>query len=148
MSMWVVTRRIEAPVEKAFAAFTDFDLVSETITGIKSFEVLTDGPFEKGTRFKETRLMGKKERTEEMEISAFDPGKSYTISANSCGCEMHFDHRFRAEAGGTVFEMEGRMKAVSFFAKLTRPFWGLMSGWMRKCVNKDLDQMIEMIEAS
>ncbi len=148
MGNWVITRRIEAPVEKAFASFTDFDFAARTIDGIKSFEVLTDGPFGKGTRFKETRLMGKKERTEEMEITAFEAGKSYTMSANSCGCEMHFDHAFREENGGTVFEMAGRLKAVSFGAKLTRPLWPLMNGYMVKCVNKDLDQMIAAIEAS
>ncbi len=147
MSNWVITRRIEAPVEQAFAAFTDFDFAAATIDGIQRFEVLTDGAFGKGTRFKETRLMGKKERTEEMEITAFDPGKSYTMSASSCGCEMHFDHAFRPADGGTEFEMAGRLKAVSLGAKLTSPLWPLMNGWMKKCVNKDLDQMIAAIEA-
>lgn len=147
MSNWSITRRIQAPVEQAFAAFTDFDFCAETIDGIQSFEVLTEGPFAEGTRFKETRLMGKKERTEEMWVSAFDAGRSYTMSANSCGCEMHFDHAFRPVDGGTEFEMAGRMKAVSLGAKLTTPLWPLMKGWMIKCVNKDLDQMISRIEA-
>lgn len=147
MSNWVITRRIEAPVETSFAAFTDFDFAADTIDGIQRFEVLTDGPFGMGTRFRETRLMGKKERTEEMEVTAFEAGKSYTMSANSCGCEMHFDHSFRAVDGGTEFEMAGRMKALSLGAKLTTPLWPLMKGWMIKCVNKDLDQMIAAIEA-
>lgn len=146
MGNWLITRRIEAPPERAFEAFTDFDFVAATITAIERFEVLTDGPFRKGTRFRETRLMGRKERTEEMEVTAFDAGRSYTLSANSCGCELHFDHRFRKEGTGTIFELEGRMRPVSLLARLTRPLWGLMRGWMIKCVNKDLDQMVEAIE--
>ena len=147
MANWVITRRIEGPVERAFAAFTDFDFAAETIDGIKGFEVLTEGGFREGARFRETRVMGKKERTEEMWVSAYEPGKGYTISANSCGCEMHFDHTFRAVEGGCEVEMAGRMKAVSLGAKLTSPLWPLMNGWMKKCVNKDLDQMIARIEA-
>ncbi|MFI4898454.1 MAG: SRPBCC family protein [Phycisphaerales bacterium JB059] len=147
MASWVITRRIGAPVERAFAAFTDFDFAAETIEGIKGFEVLTEGGFREGARFRETRVMGKKERTEEMWVSAYEAGRGYTISAASCGCEMHFDHSFRAVEGGSEVEMAGRMRAVSLGAKLTRPLWPLMNVWMKKCVNKDLDEMIGRIEA-
>lgn len=54
-------------------------------------ELLTDLPVGEGTRFKETRIMFKREATEEMEFVEFDAPNVYTLGSYSCGCEFRMD---------------------------------------------------------
>ena len=67
--MLVRTERfVTRPVEDVFAVFTDLHRAAERIRGIERLEVLTDGPVGKGTRFRETRIMFRREATEEHRV--------------------------------------------------------------------------------
>ncbi len=66
MSTITTSVLVLAPVDRTFEAFCELDKAVERIPGITALEVLTDGPFGEGTRWRETRLMFKKEATEEM----------------------------------------------------------------------------------
>jgi len=63
---------IEAPREVVFDAALDLHSAAENIGAITKMEVLTDGPIGLGTRFRETRVMFRKEATELMEITVFE----------------------------------------------------------------------------
>lgn len=60
---------IQAPPERAFAAFADFPHAARSVSGIERIEMLTDGPVGAGTRFRETRIMFGREATEEMKVT-------------------------------------------------------------------------------
>jgi hypothetical protein len=64
--------------------FTDLDGAAERVDGIQKLEKLTDGPVGLGTRFRETRRMFRKEAAEEMEFTAFEPGRSYGVCCDAC----------------------------------------------------------------
>src|SRR2546425_7526373 len=121
--------RIAAPVERVFEVFADLRNVPGRIKGIKRLEVLTDGPIGVGTKFRETREMFGKDATEEMEITEFDPPRTYSVGALSCGCQYTARYDFRADGEGTLVGLNLRGEAVSFVAKLLMPLmdW-LMSG--------------------
>ena len=70
-----VSQRIEAPAEQVWAVITDLANSPQVISGIDAVEILGGPPeFGVGTRWRETRTMLGKTATEEMEVSAVDPG--------------------------------------------------------------------------
>ena len=92
------SKRVSAPLESVWNVMADLENAADRIQAIVKLEVLTDGPVGLGTRFRETRIMFKKEATEEMEITAWDPPNSYTTEADGCGC--HYTTVFTCERDG------------------------------------------------
>lgn len=135
-----LTRRIAAPPERVFAISTDLRRAPEFIDGIKSTEVLTDGPVGLGTRFRETRVMFGKEATEEMEVVIFEPSSKWALAAESCGCRYHTEMRYIPDGDGTLVEWEMTSEPLGFFAKVISALMTpLMKGTMVKCLTSDLE---------
>ena len=141
-----ISAAIAAPPHKVFALFSDLEHAAENIGAIKKLELVTPGPMRKGTRFRETRVMYGKECTEEMEVSDFEPGKSYTVTAGSCGARFATRFDFRAEGSGTRVDVKVDATPVSLFAKLMSPLSGLMMKSMKKCFEQDLHDLKAVAE--
>jgi hypothetical protein len=123
--------------------------VAERVAAITKIKMLTDGPVGKGTRFEETRTMFGKDATETLEVSAFDPGKSLTVSCFSCGVEYDSTFRFVDEGGATRVELSIDTTPKTFAAKIMAPIMGAMMGrMMKRCVEKDLDDLQRHCEAT
>jgi hypothetical protein len=142
-----ISKRIEAPLERVFAAFTDLERAAERIEGITRIELLTPGPFQAGTRWRESRIMFGKEATEELEVSAFEPNRGYTVRAESCGAEMVSEFRFEPEGLATLVEVELRCRPLKWWCYLMWPLGWLMQGSLKKCMDKDLEDIKQAIEA-
>ncbi|MGE3809490.1 MAG: SRPBCC family protein [Gemmataceae bacterium] len=147
MSSFSMTKHVEAEPQMVFEACTDFASLAQRVKGIEKVEMLTDGPVGVGTRFRETRIMFGKEATEEMEVTAFEPGKGFTLEANSCGCRFISHHSFQAEGKGTQLTLSIESRPLTFFAKLMTPVGWLFQGMMKKCVEQDLDNLKKSVEA-
>src|SRR5690606_37390928 len=80
-----VSRSVNAPPATVFEMLTDLEGAPRRIPAIQKIEMLTPGPVGVGTRFRETRVMFGREASETMEFVAFEPGRSYTVTAFSCG---------------------------------------------------------------
>ncbi len=144
-----ISTQVNAPVDRVFDLFSDLRNAPGRIKAIKKLEVLTDGPIRKGTRFRETRIMFNKEDTVEMEVTEFEPGRSYTIGGNSCGCEFAWTLRFAPSGSATNVEMEMRTRAVSLFAKIMSPLSKLMMGpMMKKCMEQDMADLRAIAESN
>ncbi len=143
MSEVLYTKRFDAAPDRVYAALTDIERWPEMISGITAVEMITEGPVGVGTRFRETRRMMGKDRSEEMEVTAIDPGKGFTIGCQSCGCDMRFVHRLKPDGSGTRFELESNTRAISLMAKITMP---LMSAMMKKSMIKCMDKDYQDIE--
>lgn len=141
------TRRIAAPRERVFSALTDFANGPQRISAIKRCEMLTTGQVGKGTRFRETRVMFGKEATETMEIVEWNPPKSFTLGAESCGCRYRSTISCKAEGDGTIVEMSFAAQPLTFFAKLFSPLGKLMAKSFRKAFEKDLDDLDRSLRA-
>jgi len=142
-----VTTHVNAPRDQVWNAMCDLEHAAERISAIKKLEVVTDGPVGIGTRFRETRIMFKREATEEMTITEWNPPSSYTVEANSCGA--HFKTVISCEPapqGGTNLTMATFVKPISFMAKLMTPLSKLMAGSFAKACKQDLDDIKRAVE--
>jgi carbon monoxide dehydrogenase subunit G len=137
---------IDAAPETVFDVIADLENAAERIEGIEKMEILTEGPIGVGTKWRETRVMMKKEAVEEMEITAFERPNFYTAYAYSCGCDMIFTMRVEPRGAGSKLTMDWHSKARTFFGKLMTPLGWLMMGMMKKCVIKDLEDIKAYIE--
>ncbi len=141
-----ISRTFEAPPARLFQFMTDVPGWADRIEGITRVEVLTDGPIGVGTRFRETRIMFKRECTEELEFTTFEPDRGYTIECESCGCHYITTTELIPEGSGTTVQMKMEARPLTFMAKLMSPLGGLMAGGLKKCLEKDLDSLKQSIE--
>jgi hypothetical protein len=146
MATFTLSEVVRAPLADVFAAFADFANAPARVTDIKRVEVLTPGPVGVGTKFKETRVVFKKEAAETFEVTAFEPDAGYELTARSCGAEYKTTFAFTPAAGGTRVEVEMTTRMVSLWAKLLTPMAWLMQGMMKRCLAKDLADARAAIE--
>lgn len=148
MSTLSVTTKVNAPIERVFALFTEIDKAAERIPQITELVMLSEGPVGKGTRWRETRVIMKKEATEEMWITDFQPPKSYKVEANSHGMLYETLFQFEPEDDGTRVTWVFNGTPQTFGAKLTAPIFNLMfKGIMTKCMQGDVDALKAVAEA-
>lgn len=142
-----IKQYIAAPPEVVFPRATDIESWPGVISGVERTELLTEGPVGVGTRFKETRIMLKRETSEEMEITAFDPPHSYVVESLSCGSKFHTTISFNPEGDGTRVEMDMVTTPTTIMAWLMTPIGLLLSSTMRKCLAKDFADLAAAIES-
>ncbi|MFT4542672.1 MAG: hypothetical protein ACI835_005140, partial [Planctomycetota bacterium] len=131
-----------------FAVYTDLEKAVERIPAITALELLTKGPVGKGTRWRETRLMFKKEAIEEMWISGFDPPRQYTVEANSHGMKYETLFDFAPDGDGTKVTWTFDGTALTLGAKIMAPIFSLlMGGMMKKCMMQDLHALRDACES-
>jgi carbon monoxide dehydrogenase subunit G len=143
---FTVDRHIAAPPEVVFARTTDLRRAPEVITAIVKMEVLTSGPVGVGTRFRETRVMFGREATEEMTITAFEPPKGYTLSAESHGSRYHTELSFAPEGQGTRVTFTFQGTPVTLMARVMSVLMRPMINSAMKACAKDLDDIKAAIE--
>src|SRR5262245_53571924 len=141
MARFSLMTSIAAPVDRVFALSTDLEGWPGRITGITKVEKLTPGSVGVGTRFRETRVMFGKEATEEMEFTRFERNSAYALGCESCGASCLSTFTFEPQSGGTRLTVEFDCRPRSFFAYLFWPLSLLMRGMMKKCIQKDLDDL-------
>lgn len=142
----IISERVAAPADVVFALACDFANAPQRISGIKKMEVLTQGPVGVGTRFRETRVMFGKEATETMEIVDFQPGRSYTLRAQNCGCEYRTTVSVRpgvgaagGGSGGSEITFDFAGTPLTFAARVMGTLMGwMMRGACEKAIRQDL----------
>ena len=144
-----VSVRVAASQERTFAGFTELEKAADRIPQIKSVEILTDGPFGEGTRWRETRVVMKKEATEEMQVAGFQPPHSYRVEANSRGMQYSTLFTFEPDGDGTKVTWNFTGTPETLGAKIMAPVINLlMTGTMRKFMRADLEAIRDDIERS
>lgn len=147
MRQVTVRQSCAAPVETVWEVATDLAHASSAIDGITSTQVLTDGPFGVGTRWRETRTMFGREATEEMEISAVDPGRSYTALAESSGMRYTTTWDLVPTDGGTEIVMQFSGEPTSRVSRLLSPLTGLMASSVEKAMRADMADLARAAES-
>lgn len=145
MGTFSVSTHVNASPERTFEVFSNIRNSAENVSGIERVEILDDSgePVGVGTRFRETRILFKKEATEEMEITAWDPPRSYVVEAESCGTHYRSVISFEPNDDGsnTKVTMEFNAKALTFAGRMMSVFGFLFTGTMRKLMQRDLDDL-------
>lgn len=119
------------------------------LSGILALERLDAGTeFGVGTRWNETRKLFGRESTEELEVTAIDPGKSYTVENESGGVRYTTVFVVSPRGDGSVVSMSMESEAVTTSGKLMAVVTRLVSGSIRKMLATDLDDIAAAAEAT
>ena len=147
MATLTVSTNVSAPIDRVFEVYTELDKAVERIPDITALEILSEGPFGEGTRWRETRVMFKKEATEEMWVTGFNPPKSYNVEAESHGMRYSTAFVFAPDGEGTKVSWAFSGTALTLGAKIMAPIFNvLMKGVMTKCMRRDLEALRDVCE--
>jgi carbon monoxide dehydrogenase subunit G len=138
-----VSKRIAAPTHAVWATVTDLDRSAQVLSGVESIERLDQGcGFECGTRWRETRTMMGRTATEELEVTALDSGRSYTVEADGRGA--HYISRLTLEevAGATELTMSFEGQPIGTVARVLAALtYPLARRATRNMIARDLDDI-------
>jgi len=145
----VVTRVISAPASQVWNVVTDLANSAEVLSQVAAVQVLSDGDFGVGTRWRETRRMFGNEATVEMEVAAVDPGQWYDVVAEDQSATYRSRIELSEQGETTVltmtFSAEGRGAVGRALGALTGP---LTRGPTEKLLRGDLADIAAAAEAA
>jgi uncharacterized protein YndB with AHSA1/START domain len=142
-----VSREMAAPVERVFQLFTDIEHGAEHVSGIKGIEMLTPGGFSLGTRWREKREVLGRLDDAEMEVTAFELNRSYTVTHHKAG--VRIDTRFTfdpAPGGTTTVGIEFALSHQGLPPGLLSPLEWAIAGKVRDVLSHDLSDLKQSVE--
>lgn len=145
-----VTRHVNASPEKVWAVITDIPGSADTLSGVNRIEMLSDGPYGEGTRWKETRTMMGRSETVEMWVSQADPPRTTTVKALQGKADYTSRMTLTGRDGGTDLTMTfgAEMVNPSRAAKIAMALFGKLGPLAtRKALTKDLAEIAAKAES-
>jgi carbon monoxide dehydrogenase subunit G len=145
-----LTQHVNAPADKVWAVISDIPGSAATISGIDSIQMLSDGPYGEGTRWKETRTMMGRSETVEMWVSQADPPRSTTVKALQGGADYTSRMTLADRDGGTDLTMTfgAELQNPSRMHKLAMAVFGKLGMRItRKALAKDLAEIAAKAES-
>ena len=140
-------RVIAAPAQRVWQVFTDIPGSVAAVGGISSVEVLSDGPFGPGFRWRETRTMFGRAATEEMWVTDAQEPRSYEVAASSHGSDYLSRYTFEEVDGGTRVTVTFSGEPHSLVAKgMNLLTGGLAKGTVVKMFQQDLEALAGVCE--
>ena len=109
-----LTRHIQASPEKVWSVITDIPGSAAALSGVEAVQLLTEGPYREGTRWKETRKMMGRSETVEMWVDRAEPPRSTTVKAVQGGADYTTRFALAPRSGGTDL-------TVTFGAGISNP---------------------------
>lgn len=146
MTTVTVSSLIGAPIERVFEQFTDIEQGSHHVSGIKAIEMLTPGRFGLGTRWRETRDVLGVLDSAEMEVTAFEWNRTYTITHHKGGVRIDTMFYFEPVDGGTKVSIEFDLGTAGLPPGLLTPLGWAIAGKVRDVLGHDLADLKQSIE--
>ncbi len=147
MTTVTVTNKLEAPVGEVFAAFTDLEHSAKHVSGIKGVELLTHGNFRLGTRWRETReVLGRRDDAE-MEVTAFEMDRGYTITHHKGGAKIDTVFTFEPAGDGTQVSITFSLENQGLPPGLLTPVSWAIAGKVKEALARDLSDMKKAVES-
>ena len=138
MATITVSNQIAAPVEAVFERFTDLEGSPGRVSGIKAIEMLTTGPFGPGTRWRETREVLGRLDTAEMEVTAYERNRTYTITHHKLAARIETVFTFQPLNDGTRVSVELSLMGPGLPPRLLAPIEWAIAGTVRDVLSQDL----------
>ena len=146
MTTVTVDTEIAAPIERVFEVFTDLEQHSTRAANIHNIEVLTIGPFKLGSRWIETREVLGQENSAEMEVTAFERNRSYTITHHKAGARIDTVFTFKPADGHTNVRVEFSLESHGLPPGMLAPVRWAIASRVRDVIGQDLADLQEFIE--
>jgi len=149
MKVVEATRMVNASPADVWALVTDLEGSEQIISGITRIERLDAGPgFGIGTRWRETRVLFGREAVEEMEVTAIEPERSYTVEADGRGAHYRSVLTVEPSGEGTVLSMTFGGEPIGLAARIMAATAGrLFEGATRKAFERDLADIAAAAES-
>ena len=142
-----VSARVEAPLTRVFDRFTDVDHAADYVSSIAAVECFTDPPFGVGSRWRETRRVLGHFDSADMEVTAFNRYRGYTISHQKAGLRIDTAFSFEAAGTGTLVAIEFSLDGSQVPAALLTPLNWVIAGKVRHVLHEDLSDLKAGLEA-
>lgn len=145
MGRTTASRTIHAPIETVFDTVAHIENYSNAIPQIVDVEFLSDVRSGVGTRFRETRLMGRAKASTELEVTEYVENDHIRLVTDTHGTVWDSVFTVKPAAGGGVeLTLVMDANAHKFLAKLMNP---LVRGVIRRALEKDMDAVKAFCEA-
>ena len=145
-----LTQHINASPEKVWAVLSDIPGSAGTLSGINAIQMLSEGPYGEGTRWKETRTMMGRQETVEMWVSETDPPRSTTIKALQGGADYTTRFNLAERDGGTDLTLTFGAEVLkpTLVSKVAMALFGKIGmSITRKALSKDLAEIAAKAES-
>ena len=103
---------IAAPPERVFEVLADPTRASAFLDNITQSTKLIDGPTGVGTVFRETRVVGGKESSADLLVTAHEPNTHLGISTEAEGITVEYHYRLTPDAHGTRLNWACELQAA------------------------------------
>ncbi len=138
MRTFQVSREIEAPQAKVFETVACIENYSQAIPGIIDVKFLSEQRQGLGTRFIETRRMGKREASVELVVTEYQPNDLVRIVSDTHGTVWDTTMEITPSDKGTKLTMTMEARAHKWTARLINRMIG---GIVQKGLTQDLDEV-------
>lgn len=145
-----LTQHINASPEKVWSVISDIPGSAATLSGVQSVQMLSDGAYGKGTRWKETRTMMGRSETVEMWVEQADPPRSTTVKALQNGADYTTRFTLAKRNGGTDLTLTFGAQVVkpNLLSRIMLALFGKIGMKMtRKALAKDLADIAARAES-
>jgi uncharacterized membrane protein len=146
MTTVTVATTIEAPVAQVFDVFTDVEHSAERVTNIQKVEMLTVGGIRLGARWLETRAVLGRRDTVEMEVTAFEQNRTYTITHHRAGARIDAVFTFNPVDDRTSVQIEFVLESHGLPPGALAPVRWAMASTVRDVIGQDLEDLKAFIE--
>ena len=146
MTTVTVDTQVAAPVERVFAVFTDLEHGAERVSNIQKIEMLTHAGFALGTRWVETREVLGRLDSAEMEVTAFERNRTYTITHHKGGTRIDTLFTFEPFENGTKVRIAFSLEGHGLPPGLTAPLGWAIAGKVRDVISRDLADLKDSLE--
>lgn len=144
-----LTQHIQAPPEKVWSVITDIPGSAATLSGVDSVQLLTDGPYGEGTRWRETRKMLGKAETVEMWVAEAERNRNTTVKAVQGGADYTTRFTLAPRDGGTDLTLTFGAEVIkpTLASRIMMLLFGRMGmAATRKALAKDLTEIAAKAE--
>ena len=148
MSTVAVTRLVQAPVAEVWRVFTDLPRRCEWLSTVSEVELLTHGPFGRGTVWRETRTMADGATiTEEFRVRECAIPEKFVVASPGIGADYRMTYTFvpviegRHRGGTMVTVVQDGTPTAPAGRFLAFVFGGLAARTVEGALRRDLDDL-------
>ena len=143
MTEFTATRFIEAPVTRVFATVAHIEEFRQVVPHIVDVEFLSEQRTGAGTRFRETRLMGKRKAATVLEVTEYTPDEQVRLVSEAGGTVWDTVFLTVPEGSGTSLTMTMVARPQTLLGRVLTP---LIARSVDKAVEADMDAVKAHLE--
>jgi carbon monoxide dehydrogenase subunit G len=144
MAVFSATREIGAPIDAVFTAVANIEEFRNVVPEIIDVEYLSDQRSGLGTRFVETRVIGKRTGKTELEVVEYEPNERVRLVAEAGGSTWDTVYTLEPAGSGTRVTMVMTATAHTVRARMLNK---IIASTVGRAIERDLDAVKDYCES-